>query len=121
MQMWTEAKKFPDILAERREGESVEIDFCPNQDLFQFQGHFPGQPIVPGVAQLDWAVQFAKTRFSTLVEVKEVSQLKFRELMQPGAAVTLKLDFNSEKNSITFRYFQGETVYSSGIIKLGTP
>lgn len=116
--MWKESKQEPDILAERHEGTLIELDLCPQSDLFQFQGHFPEQPILPGVGQLDWAVRFAIDRFSLTQSIAEISQLKFRDLMLPGVQITLKLDHQKDKNRIVFSYISGEKTFSSGILKL---
>jgi hypothetical protein len=44
--------------------------------------------------------------------------LKFQKLMLPGHVVDLSLDWNQAKHSLTFKFFAGETNYSSGKVVL---
>ncbi len=118
MHLWKNSKIEPDILAERRDGAIIELDLCPAADLFQFRGHFPEKSILPGVGQLDWAVRFAKDRFSLTQEIAEISRLKFRAILTPDVRVTLQLDFQEDKNRIVFQYFSADKIFSSGILKL---
>ncbi len=120
MQMWNNAKTNPDVLEERQDGSSIELDIFVSSDLFQFQGHFPGHPIMPGVGQLDWAVCYAIDLFDLSQDVVEVSQLKYRELMGPDIKVTLKLDYQADKKRVMFSYFTEDQKFSSGILKLGS-
>ena len=120
MQMWEDGHIKPEIIAERRDGFSVELDMCPDETLTQFQGHFPAHPICPGVAQLDWAVCFACEKFGIDIAVREVSQLKFREVLMPNMNVTLSLEYQPDKKRIIFSYSHAEKIFSSGILKLGS-
>jgi 3-hydroxymyristoyl/3-hydroxydecanoyl-(acyl carrier protein) dehydratase len=57
-----------------------------------FQGHFPGQPILPGVLQVSAMVQLARLLFQetipamggTQIVLREVRRLKFRKPVMPG-------------------------------------
>ncbi|MDV7341025.1 hypothetical protein RYZ26_15570 [Terasakiella sp. A23] len=101
-------------------GSIVELDLIPTADLFQFQGHFPDHPIMPGVGQLDWAVKFARKHFSLSQSITEISQLKFRDLMLPDTEVVLTLEHDADKSRVKFSYSSGEQVFSSGILKLAS-
>ncbi|WP_417789741.1 hypothetical protein [Terasakiella pusilla] len=120
MSHWEESKILPDVTAVRESEGVVEIDLVCPADLMQFQGHFPEQKIMPGVGQLDWVAHFADKHFSHGLSVVEVSQLKYRDLMLPDVAVTLKMSFEAAKQRVRFSYEGEDKVYSSGIVKLGT-
>lgn len=77
-------------------------------------GHFPGQPIVPGVAQLDWALAFGREVFPLPGEVRRLDALKFQAIMRPGDDVRLELDWNTERAVLAFRFSGARGVYSSG-------
>jgi len=89
-------------------------------DLEAFRGHFPGHPILPGVVQIDWAVRLAGLH----LRIDELSvrdfQVKFRNIIRPGAPLSLILQIDRIKNRLSFTYQSGEVVMSSGQIKLGT-
>lgn len=85
-------------------------------ELKVLEGHFPDTPIVPGVAQLDWAISFGRDQFTMPRTLTKVEVLKFQKLMQPGHRVALTLDWNVEKTTLTFKFTpqRGDGTYSSG-------
>jgi len=52
-------------------------------------GHFPGNPIVPGVVLLDHAAGLARERGGW--QVTAVRSAKFRQILRPGMDCTLRL------------------------------
>ena len=55
----------PDIDAVRELADGVELDLAIGPELIYFQGHFPGYPVLPGIVQIDWAVQLADQYLGT--------------------------------------------------------
>lgn len=58
-------------------------------DLSYLQGHFPNQPIVPGVAILDASVQLITNAFGSC-ELSQVKSSKFLKPLLPGSTVTIE-------------------------------
>lgn len=84
-------------------------------DLSWFNGHFPEQPVLPGVVQVNWASQVAQRVFDC-AEFRGVNSLKFTTMILPNTQVTLYLTANPEKHSIKFSYKSDETLFSSGTL-----
>lgn len=82
--------------------------------LEHFRGHFPGFPILPGIVQLDWAVQLGRRHFEGLGESTGVDNFKCQALVFPDAALTLEL--RRDDAGLHFRYFDAQRTYSSGKI-----
>lgn len=85
--------------------------------LLGFQGHFPGAPILPGVTQLDWAIHFGRLAFGEPGVFLGVDQLKFKEPIRPGEALTLKLEQDPERGSLRFAFRGAAGLKSSGVVR----
>jgi 3-hydroxymyristoyl/3-hydroxydecanoyl-(acyl carrier protein) dehydratase len=71
-------------------GEQVRVQVP--RDSGYFRGHFEGQPILPGVAQLQhFALAEARRRFPELQVLRRVARVKFRRLLAPGETLVLAL------------------------------
>jgi 3-hydroxymyristoyl/3-hydroxydecanoyl-(acyl carrier protein) dehydratase len=85
-------------------------------DLMAFQGHFPGNPILPGVVQVDWAIRFGTEAFGELGRFLGIENLKFQDLIQPGQPLELQLDLDPDRGRLRFKYLAGAARKSSGVI-----
>ncbi|MBP9691789.1 MAG: hypothetical protein KBD90_00455 [Alphaproteobacteria bacterium] len=84
------------------------------KDLAYFEGHFPDFPVVPGVVQLHWVIEFAQGIFTLPPITGQGSQIKFSQLMRPLDEVDLILDYCPLQSTLTYRYKTDEKIYSSG-------
>ncbi len=67
-------------------------------DLFWFQGHFPAQPILPGVAQLDWVMHYGIALLAPGKQFSAIENIKFQQPILPGKTLRLTLQLaGSEK------------------------
>jgi len=65
------------------------------QTLPCFAGHFPGQPILPGVIQLQWALDLAAKLWPESMALKNfrgTARLKFKAPITPGEVIALDLE-----------------------------
>lgn len=108
----------PDLRALRRDGDTVELDLYNRSDLRQLDGHFPNMPIIPGVAQIDWAVKLAARYLGLAVEAATDFQVKFHRLTLPDTLVTLELTHDAARRRLNFTYRQGTQVLTSGIVRM---
>ena len=88
-------------------------------DLAAFDGHFPAMPILPGVTQLDWAIELARGCFALPERFMRVEALKFQRPIRPGHAVELDLQWQPEGGVLAFRYISDDGPHSSGRVYFG--
>lgn len=81
-----------------------------------FKGHFPERPVLPGIAQVHLASQWAEHLWSWRPNGANLAQLKFRQILQPGDEVRLKLSRDAAQERLTFAYRLGDIVASQGIV-----
>ena len=82
-----------------------------------FAGHFPGQPILPGVLQVHWAYQFAAERFAIDGEFVRMTRLKFQKPVLPDDELLLTLAYAPEARQLRFAYDSVKGRHASGIME----
>jgi 3-hydroxymyristoyl/3-hydroxydecanoyl-(acyl carrier protein) dehydratase len=105
----------PPVQWVRRDTAQATLRFTPAPTLPVFDGHFPGAPILPGVAQLDWAINWGREAFPAMPpHFTRVDALKFQQVVPPGTALELALDWSAERATLGFRYHSAAGQHASG-------
>jgi len=81
-------------------------------------GHFPGQPVPPGVVETERAAPLGNKLLNTRITAATDFQVKFRRVIHPGQSLELSLRHDLIKHSLSFEYRQGSETASTGRIKL---
>lgn len=113
----------PHEIARHRNGpDQAEVILRLDPDLFWFKGHFAIQPLLPGVAQLDWVMHYAGTLLVPEWRFHSIRNVKFQAPLLPGNTLTLSLSWQAERETLAFtlQRHDGELrpVASSGKIRL---
>ncbi|MGO4155711.1 AMP-binding protein [Cupriavidus sp. YAF13] len=92
-----------------------------SEDLAVFDGHFPGSPIVPGVAQVDWVMALAPERLPVppRARFRRLEILKFQAVITPGTLVHMTLAWQPERSALAFRLSSARGPHASGRIIFG--
>jgi acyl-CoA synthetase (AMP-forming)/AMP-acid ligase II len=95
--------------------DAAEIAFRLPPELIFFRGHFPGRPILPGVAQTHMAVLFAERLWGFRPPSAKLSRVKFRRMLLPEDQIVLKLS-HKNRERVIFSYHVGDLEASRGEI-----
>ena len=68
---------------------------------FFFDGHFPGDPIVPAVVQIDIALHLASRALGRAVVLREVTRAIFKRPVGPGDDLEFRLAWSSAEENLT--------------------
>lgn len=111
--------KAPQVLSQvKTEGEwSLQLSVPP--DLAYFSGHFPKAPVLPGVVQVEWALNLGRQLLNQSGPFAGMEVLKFQQLVRPGDEIQLHLRFDPERSKLYFAYRNDTATCSSGRILLG--
>lgn len=106
----------PPVLARHPGDDQLTLVLEISAELPQFQGHFPGLPILPGVAQLDWAARFGAAEFGLMLDSQRMEAVKFQALVQAGTPLHLTLSYDDAKGRLAFTYSSAKGNHASGRI-----
>jgi len=98
------------------EADHAQASIALAPELRVFDGHFPGAPILPGVAQVDWAIAFARERFALPASFVRMDALKFSLPATPGMHLDVDLRWNAATSTLQFEYRSTAGRHSSGRI-----
>jgi len=98
---------------------SVDLELRIPEELVFFAGHFPDQPVLPGIVQIDWAVMLGRKYLRIPDDFKGMEVVKFHEFIQPNDALELHLEYKAEKTRLYFTYDSAKGKHSSGRIIFG--
>jgi len=111
-------KTKPTVLSCTESENSVELLLKVDADIHYFLGHFEGHPILPGVAQIDWVIFFAKQYLNIFSIFDGMEVIKFQVPILPDSEITLILKWDKEKAKLYFTYLSDLGKHASGRIKL---
>lgn len=89
-----------------------------SSELSWFEGHFPGQPVLPGIIQLHWANVIATALFELDGLPHHIKRLKFSNVIVPPRIVELVLE-RPAANEVQFRIHGAGLQNSQGRLVFG--
>ena len=98
-------------------GEPGAFAFEAEPEHAAFEGHFPDQPILPGVVQVDWALRLGAEAFGPLGAFSSLEQLKFQAVITPGEPIELRLAWDAAAQELGFAYAGAAGKKSSGFAR----
>lgn len=91
-------------------------DFIIAHDHPALPGHFPGNPVVPGVLLLDQVLSLLEATHGPLPTLR-LPQVKFLQPLLPGQMGRIEVTMRGPENW-RFRVMRGETLLASGDITM---
>lgn len=104
----------PEIVSESADSNKAEFEIRIPANLLYLQGHFPGEPILPGVVQVHWAIELARGRFDLKPDFSAIEGLKFHRVIEPDTRLLLTIEYDEPAGKIRFAYTSGDDTYSQG-------
>lgn len=79
-----------------------------------FSGHFPNNPILPGIAQLKMVVDLIARQSEDNLRITGLSRVKFRKIVKPGEQLDIQVTCSDTENHYTFKITSGDEDVCSG-------
>lgn len=111
-------ESLPMIDAETTSGnECVTLHLFVPANLSLFAGHFPGLPLLPGIAQIDWASRLGSERFAIADGFSRLLNIKFQKPVLPDCKLDLVLNWDAGRRQLAFSYVSAAGCHTSGKIE----
>ena len=115
---WALLPRWPELLAVQTQPEGLQLSLHLSPQLVWFRGHFPGTPILAGVAQVHIAMQLASEHLPLQGTFTRLEMLKFQQPLRPGQRVTLELRWEVARRRLHFQFLLAGAPASSGRLQL---
>lgn len=109
------------VLYEQLDELKWAIQFEVPPSLIFFQGHFEGQPVLPGMAMIFWAEYYANILY-TLPNAQslKLTKSKFQSIVLPGTRLFMTIEYNPSNSALQYTYESSKGIHSSGFLILST-
>jgi 3-hydroxyacyl-[acyl-carrier-protein] dehydratase len=108
-------------------GKSATTEYDVPHDLFIFEGHFPGEPILPGVIVMEMMAQSGGLAFLSqegmhgkVAYLAGIDHARFRKPVRPGDTIRADVEIVSQKRrigkAVGKAYVGGEEAASATIL-----
>ncbi len=101
------------VLSAEADAAEIRIELAP--DMIWFEGHFPGQPVLAGIAQVHIATLWSERLWGWKPSGGSLSQVKFRRILKPGDVVLLRLQRVTHR--LRYSYQLDDVIASEGTIE----
>lgn len=90
---------------------------CAGKDSPWFSGHFPGAPILPGIAQLGLVQETIQEAFNGKFIIKGIKRVRFRQIIRPGDPIKINvIDNNGDAKTCSFKIFVKDEIACTGTV-----
>jgi 3-hydroxymyristoyl/3-hydroxydecanoyl-(acyl carrier protein) dehydratase len=79
-----------------------------------FSGHFPDDPILPGIAQLKMVADLVTKSGEGILCMTGMSRVKFRKIVRPGDMLDIKVTRGDKKGQYIFKITSRDEDVCSG-------
>lgn len=92
--MYLKDSKFYSIESFLGSEERIEATIFINPEHEIFEGHFPGQPVVPGVCMLQIIRELAEKQLALPLRLAQASQIKYLQLLVPKSSELIQVNID---------------------------
>lgn len=111
----------PLLIRTRQSVDALDAAFHLPADLVWFRGHFPDEPVLPGLAQLRLAIRSVPALTGPESQPRAIHQLKFKLPVRPDQIIELALRRNDDGATVLFSIRSAAGEHSSGRLTYAAP
>jgi len=87
--------------------DALSVEACTGAGSPWFSGHFPGDPILPGIAILSMvtdAMIHHESERGRKIRITGIRRVRFRQPVRPGEALTISLSLSHQEAGISYQF-----------------
>jgi 3-hydroxymyristoyl/3-hydroxydecanoyl-(acyl carrier protein) dehydratase len=101
----------------RSAANEISADIHIPSDSAWFNGHFPGEPILPGVAQIGMVFDAIRKAHNQELKVSSVRRVRFKSIIRPDDRLKIiAAPLKQETGSYSFRILVQDETVCSGVM-----
>ena len=85
-----------------------------------FDGHFPGNPVLPGVAQLGMIFDVIQNAFKEPIKVTDMRRVRFKQMILPEDRLKVVVESRKLPQDYSFRITRDDELIRSGNMVVDT-
>ncbi len=101
-----------EILDEKSSSYKIERTFCFSKQFIGFNGHFPNNPVLPGVVQISCVRYMCSLFFNRTLKLLQIQKVKFIKVIKPNEIFKISIVIKKVND-----YIQANFTITSDIIK----
>lgn len=83
-----------------------------------FDGHFPGQPVLPGIAQLAMVQDLLRAAMDNRLKIKKITRVRFKQMIRPDDGITIIINpGKSTPENRSFRILKKKERVCTGFVE----
>lgn len=106
------------ITVQQTDDNAIVAQATTDQQSPWFSGHFPGDPILPGIAQLQMVTDAIAKALEKDLHLIGLTRIKFKKLIRPGVVLDIYAVGGKQKNNYSFRITSNQENVCSGTLAL---
>ena len=101
----------------RSDKNEIEADIHVPSDSPWFRGHFPGEPILPGVAQIGMVIDAIRQAQNQDLKVSGVRRVRFKQIIRPDDQLKIMAaPLKQNTGAYSFRILVEDEAACSGVV-----
>jgi 3-hydroxymyristoyl/3-hydroxydecanoyl-(acyl carrier protein) dehydratase len=95
----------------------MDTTFHVDADSPWFRGHFPGNPVYPGIAQLGLVFDLLQKHTDTPLRLVDIRRVRFKQMVVPEDNLVVEASPKKDRDgAFAFRILKADTVMTSGMM-----